>query len=34
MVDFLILQIRMGRITVDDIPEKWKEAVKAQLQKG
>ena len=34
MVDFLVLQIKMGKITVDDIPEKWKEAVKAQMQKG
>lgn len=34
MIDFLVLQIRMGKITIDDIPEKWKEAVKAKLQKG
>ena len=31
MVDFLVLQIKMGKITVDDIPTKWKEAVKNTL---
>lgn len=34
MIDFLVLQIRMGKITIDDIPEKWKEAVNEKLQKG
>lgn len=34
MIDFLVLQIRMGKITIDDVPAKWKEAVNAKLQKG
>ena len=32
MVDFLVLQVKMGKITVDDIPEKWKEAVIEKLK--
>lgn len=31
MVEFLALQIRLGKITIDDIPEKWLEAVKEKL---
>jgi hypothetical protein len=31
MVEFLALQIRLGKITIDDIPEKWHEAVKEKL---
>lgn len=31
MIQFLILQIKMGRITIDDIPEKYKEDVKVAL---
>lgn len=31
MVDFLILQIKMGKITVDKIPTTWKNAVIAKL---
>ena len=31
MVDFLVLQVKMGKITVDNIPSKWKEAVIAKL---
>lgn len=31
MVDFLVLQVKMGKITVDNIPLKWKEAVIAKL---
>ena len=31
MVDFLILQIKMGKLTVDKIPAKWKDAVIAKL---
>lgn len=32
MVKFLILQIKLGKITIDDIPEKYKEAVKQSLK--
>lgn len=31
MVEFLVLQIKMGKITIDDVPEKWLEAVKEKL---
>lgn len=31
MVEFLVLQIRMGNITLDDVPEKWKAAVAEKL---
>ena len=31
MVEFLALQIKMGKITIEDVPEKWKEAVKEKL---
>ena len=31
MVNFLVLQVKMGKITVDKIPTKWKDAVIAKL---
>ena len=31
MIDFLVLQIKMGKITIENIPIKWKEAVKNAL---
>ncbi len=31
MVEFFALQIRMGKITLEDVPEKWFEAVKEKL---
>lgn len=31
MIAFLILQIRLGRITVEEIPEKYRDAVRALL---
>ena len=31
MVNFLVLQIRMGKITVDKIPTAWKDAVIEKL---
>lgn len=31
MIDFLVLQVKMGKITVDNIPVKWKDAVVAKL---
>ena len=31
MVNFLVLQIRMGKITVENIPIKWKDAVITKL---
>lgn len=34
MATFLYLQIQMGNITIDDVPEKYKEAVLKLLKKG
>ena len=34
MVKFYALQVRMGKITIDDIPEKYRVAVKAYLRNG
>ena len=31
MVKFFTLQIRMGKITIDDVPEKYREAVRNEL---
>ena len=33
MVKFLVLQIKMGKITINQVPEKFREAVKAELEK-
>ena len=32
MVKFYVLQIKMQKITLEDVPEKWREAVKAALE--
>lgn len=34
MIKFLVMQIRMGKITIDDVPEKFREEVEAVLQGG
>lgn len=34
MVQFYVLQIRMGRMTLEDVPEHWRAAVKAQINGG
>ncbi|MDD7279262.1 MAG: CD1375 family protein [Oscillospiraceae bacterium] len=31
MVKIFVYQIRCGKMTVDDVPEKWREAVKNAL---
>lgn len=31
MVKFLALQIKLGKITLDDIPEKWRKAVEEEM---
>lgn len=31
MVKFFVLQVRMGRITIDEVPEKYRDAVKKEL---
>ena len=31
MVKFLTLQIRLGKITLSDVPDKWRDAVEIEL---
>ena len=31
MIKFLALQVRLSRITIDDVPEQYKEAVELEL---
>lgn len=31
MVKFLVIQIKLGKITIDDVPEKYREAVITML---
>ena len=31
MIDFLVIQIRLGKITLDDVPEKFKNEVEQKL---
>lgn len=31
MTDFLVCQIRLGKITIDDVPAKWRDDVRARL---
>lgn len=31
MVEFLVLQIKLGKITLEQVPEKYKEEVKLKL---
>lgn len=33
MVKFFVLQIRMGKITLEDVPEKYRAAVAEMLEK-
>ena len=33
MVKFLVMQVKMGKITIDKVPEKYREAVMAELAK-
>ena len=32
MVRFYVLQIKMGKITLEDVPTKWREAVKKEIE--
>lgn len=32
MVKFYVLQIKMGRIKLEDVPERWRDKVKETLQ--
>jgi len=31
MIEFLVVQIRLGKITIDDVPEKFKNEVEQRL---
>ena len=31
MIAFLVMQVKMGKLTVEDVPEKYREAVEAAL---
>lgn len=31
MIDFLVIQIKLGKITLEQVPEKYKESVKEKL---
>lgn len=31
MVTFYVCQIKLNRMAIDDVPEKWREAVRKQL---
>jgi hypothetical protein len=33
MVKFLALQVKLGKITLNDVPEKWRKAVEDELKK-
>lgn len=32
MIQFLVLQIKLGKISIDDVPEKYKEKVLSMLE--
>ena len=31
MIEFLVMQIKLGKITIEQVPEKYREEVKAQI---
>lgn len=32
MVQFYVCRIKLGRMTLDDVPEKWRDAVRAKME--
>lgn len=32
MVQFYVCRIKLGRMTLEDVPEKWRDAVKSRLE--
>lgn len=32
MIRFYILQIKLGKISIDDVPERWREQVRKELE--
>lgn len=33
MIDFLVIQVKLGNVKIDDIPNKYKQQVKDKLNK-
>jgi len=33
MIKFFVMQIKLGKINIDDVPEKYKEQVKEEINK-
>ncbi len=34
MVRFYVLQVKMGKISIDDVPTKWRDAVRKEVEKN
>ena len=34
MIKFFVLQIKLGKITLEQVPEKYRDAVRNELNKG
>ena len=34
MTQFFVVQIKMGKLTLEQVPEKWRKAVETVLEKG
>ena len=34
MIRFFVVQIKLGRLTLEQVPEKWRRAVEKALEKG
>ena len=32
MVRFYVLQVKLGKISIDDVPERWREKVRKELE--
>ena len=32
MVRFFVLQVKLGKISIDDVPERWREQVEKELE--
>lgn len=32
MINFYVNRIKQGRMTIDDVPERWREAVREKLE--
>ena len=32
MVRFYVLQVKLGKISIDDVPERWREQVRKELE--